>query len=124
MALFWSMGMIYTCFDLDLNIFMNIYIFPFFNQVQPAPHMPSLVGTSTASLLDGAVMGMMTVVMDPMRITAQPVVQPPAHLTSLLAPMETASRKHGSVMPLMTVGMVLMRDIAVSIEEEVLETEV
>lgn len=95
---------------------MNIS-FHLFNQVQPALHMPSPVGTSTASLLDGAVMDMMIVVMVPTKITAPHVVQPPAHPTYSLAPMETASQKRGCAMPSTTVAMVLMRDSAVSIEE-------
>lgn len=79
--------------------------------------MPSPVGTSTASLPDGAVMDTMTVVMGQMRITVPHVVQPPAHPTSSLAPMETASPKRGCVMPSMTVVMVRMRESAVSIED-------
>lgn len=95
---------------------MNIS-FEHFNQEQPALHMPSPVGTSTASLLVGAVMDMMTVVMEPMRITAPHVFQPPACPANLHALMETASQKHGCAMPSMTVAMDLMRDSAVSTED-------
>lgn len=79
--------------------------------------MPSPVGTSTASLLVGAVMGMMTVVMGQMRITAPHVFQPPARRANSLALTETASQKHGCAMPSVTVVMVLMRDSAVSTED-------
>ncbi len=79
--------------------------------------MPSPAGTSTVSLLDGAVMGMMTVVMGPMRITAPHGFQLPAHPANLLALTETASQKHGCAMPSMTVAMDLMRDSAVSNED-------
>lgn len=95
---------------------MNIS-FQHFNQEQPALHMPSPAGTSTASLLVGAVMGMMTVVMEPMRITAPHMFQPPACPANSLALTETASQKHGCAMPSMTVAMVLMRDSAVSTED-------
>lgn len=76
--------------------------------------MPSPVGTSTASLLDGAVTDTTIVVMGLMKITAPHVDQPPAHRTFFLAPTETVSQKHGCAMPSTTVVMDLMRETAVS----------
>lgn len=92
---------------------MNIS-FQLFIQVQPALHMPSPAGISSASLLVGAVIGMMTVVMELMRITALHAFQPPAHPANLLALTDTAFQKHGCAIPSMTVVMVPMRDSAVS----------
>lgn len=85
------------------------------SQEQLAPPMLSPVETSTASLLDGAVMDIMTAVMGLMRITALHVVQPPALQTSFPAPMEIVCQNHGCAMRSMTAVTVLMRETAMSL---------